>query len=73
MHVPVKGPYVEEILQFCVYCFSNAGAAEKAAKEGEGFKQEAVTNAIKERMRERQRVKEESFDMVRYVVVSHLQ
>ncbi|XP_028399040.1 protein unc-13 homolog B-like isoform X1 [Dendronephthya gigantea] len=42
-------------------------AAEKAAKEGEGFKQEAVTKAIKERMRERQQMKEKSFDMIRDV------
>lgn len=41
------------------------GAAEKAAKEGEGFKQEAVTTAMKQRMRERQRKKKESFDMIR--------
>ncbi|XP_046857153.1 protein unc-13 homolog B-like isoform X2 [Xenia sp. Carnegie-2017] len=42
-------------------------AAEKAAKQGEGYKQEAVTNAIKERMRERQIVKEESFNIIRNV------
>jgi hypothetical protein len=41
------------------------GAAEKAAKDGEGFKQEAVTKAIKQRMCDRQRVKEKSFDMIR--------
>jgi hypothetical protein len=53
-----------------VVYFSFPGAAEKAAKDGEDFKKEAVTDAIKQRMRERQRVKEKSFDMIRCVTLT---
>ena len=57
------GLNVKLIYLRCISLFP--GAAEKAAKDGEGFKQEAVTKAIKQRMHDRQRVKEKSFDMIR--------